>query len=204
MRTLKLRLEEEVLKFLQHWDDIKEQAREKLKGMYKDEDYPSLERLVRAFDINVSTDPLPKAATFFETKLSDVEIANAKRGLEEELQNTFKRANEELWDRMMGVLVNLKERLNGDPKFLREGAIDNANQMLDLLSRLNVNNDQKLEEVRKTLKDSFAGLTASALRQDATMREQKADEVSQIQNIMQSYMGMGFGAPERMELKSVA
>jgi hypothetical protein len=202
MRTLKLRLEEEVLKFLQHWDDIKEQAREKLKGMYKDEDYPSLERLVRAFDINVSTDPLPKAATFFETKLSDVEIANAKRGLEEELQNTFKRANEELWDRLMGCVVNLKERLNGDKKFLREGAIDNANQMLDLLSRLNVNNDHKLEEVRKSLKESFAGLTASALRDDDTMREKKADEVSQIQNIMQSYMGMGFGAAERMELKS--
>ena len=204
MRTLKLRLEEEVLKFLQHWDDIKDQAREKLKGMYKDDDYPSLERLVRAFDISVSTDPLPKAATFFETKLSEHEIAQAKRGLEDGLKETFRKANEELWDRLMSCTMNLKERLNGDPKFLREAAIENANDLLDLLARLNVNNDEKLEELRKTLKDSFSGLTASALRQDAAMREKKADEVSQIQNMMQSYMGMGFGEPDKMELKSVA
>jgi hypothetical protein len=201
---LKERLEQEVLLFLQHFPDIKEQAKEKLKGLYREEDYPSLERLVRAFDINVSVDPLPKGKTFFETQLSEVEIEKAKRSLEDNLQATFQKANEELWDRLMSCVVNLKERLNGDKKFLREGAIDNANELLDLLARLNVNNDQKLEEIRVTLKNTFAGMTAKALRDDDAVREQKSDEVSKIQNIMQSYMGMGFGGDDRLEMKSAA
>jgi hypothetical protein len=204
-RQLKEQLELAVLKFLQSFEEIKMRARTELKGMYREEDYPTLERLIRAFDISVSTDPLPNSATFFQTQLPETELVRMKSELESQLHDTFRKANEELWDRMASMLKNMKERLNGDKKMLRENAIENLNNLLDLLPRLNVNNDQKLEELRQQMKSSFAGLTAASLRQDDNMREQKVAEVEQMQSTMAAYMGLGFGAPgDVMEMKSAA
>lgn len=204
MREFKNNLEKHVVRFLAQLEDMKLQAKETLKTLYCEEDYPSRERLARSFSLDFNVMPLPKASTFFETKLSDVEIERAKRDLEADMQATFKRANDELWDRLYQCVSNLHERLAGDEKYLRETAIENANELLDLLPRLNVNNDSNFEQMRSQLKGAFSGLTAESLRQDKTLRDQKVDEVSAIEAMMSSMMGIGSAPAAKLECKNVA
>lgn len=205
MREFKSNLEKHVVSFLSQFDTIKEQAKNELKSMYCEEDYPSRDRLARAFSLDYNVMPLPKASTFFETKLSDVEVERAKQMLEADMQATFKRANDELWDRLYQCVARLQERLNGDKGYLRETVIDSAKDLLELLPRLNVNNDGKLEELRSQLQSSFSGLTAEALREDEVLRNQKATEVSAIESLMSSFMGNPVAKrSDKLECKNVA
>lgn len=202
MRELEGQMEKQVFDFLEQYPDIIEQMREKLKSLFDESNYPTRERLVNAFSLSYRIMPLPQSSTFFETKLTDIEIERAKRNLESNLQDAAQRANEDLWGRLYECVSKLQERLGGDEKYLREGAIDNAKELLNLMTRLNVTKDNQLESLRAKLEDTFEGISAQTLRTDKVLRDQKMDEVNAIESMMSTLM-MG-GAPMNLGRKNVA
>lgn len=206
MRELKREMEKHVVRFLTQFDTLKREAKAELKGMYCEEDYPKREILAQCFSLDYQLQPLPKSSTFFETQLPDIDVERAKRDLEADLQTTFKRAQDEVWDRLYQCVAKLQERLGGDPRYLRPAALESAHELLALLPRLNITNDQRLEELRSKLEGSFSGMTAEGLRQDTVLRNQKVEEVNAIESMMSAFMGAGGvkRATAKMELKHVA
>jgi hypothetical protein len=202
MQTQKIALEAAIGKFLNHYEAMKEQAKLDLKALYRDEDYPSRSIVSGRFGLTIGVLPMPAVETFADTNnLSGFEVERIKRELETDLAITFQRANEDLWTRLYDCVNNLQERLNGDPQYLREKVLDNANDLLELLPRLNVNNDSRLEDLRTKLKATFTGMTAEGLRGDVVTRARAAEEVSDIEAVMASFMG---GRPAKMGLKHAA
>jgi hypothetical protein len=201
MREFKKTLEASVASFVNHYEALKEKAKADLKALYRDTDYPTRSKVASRFGLEIGVLPMPKAETFVDSDLSTIEVARIKRELETDLAITFQRANEDLWTRLYGCVANLQERLQGDPQYLREKVLLNAGELLDLLPRLNVTNDAKLEDLRVKLKSTFSGMTAEGLRQDVVTRAKAADEVSNIESMMASFMG---GRPQKMALKNAA
>lgn len=202
MRSQKQALEVAIGKFLNHYEALKEAAKTDLKSLYRDEDYPTRTIIARRFGLDLAVLPMPKGESFAESEnLSAIEVEHIKRELEADLAITFQRANEDLWTRLYDCVSNLQERLNGDPQYLREKVLENATDLLELLPRLNVNNDARLEDLRGKLKSTFAGMTAEGLRGDVVTRSKAAEEVSSIESMMASIMG---GRPPKMALKHAA
>lgn len=202
MRSHKQALEVAIGKFLNHYEAMKETAKADLKSLYRDEDYPTRTIVARRFGLEIGVLPMPKAETFVDThNLSPIEVQRIKRELESDLAITFQRANEDLWTRLYDCVNNLQERLNGNPQYLREQVLENANDLLELLPRLNVNNDSRLEDLRTKLKSTFSGMTAEGLRSDVVTRSRAAEEVSSIESMMASFMG---GRPPKLGLKHAA
>lgn len=189
VRGFKATLEQKVTEFLNSYASIKESARESLKTLYNEKDYPDHVQLYKRFSIEVSVMPLPQTENLSNTGLSPLEVERIKRDLETDMALTFQRANEDLWNRLYSTVSNLQARLKGDPKYLRENVLNNSNDFLDLLARMNVSNDPNLESLRVQLKDQFKGLNAEDLREDAALRNQKADDVDAIESMMASLMG---------------
>lgn len=201
IRELRSRMEKEVAMFLNDYELAKAQAQAELKTLFREEDYPTRDGVARKFSLAVDVLPMPKTDAFEGTELPDQDVAQVKQDLERELALTFQRANEDLWTRLYGCVQQMHTRLSGDPAFLRESAVDSAKELLGLLPRLNVTNDERLEEMRSKLDTAFAGVSASALRQDTVLRNQAVDEVAAIEKMMAGFMG---GAPAKLELKNAA
>jgi len=98
---------------------------------------------------------------FYQTKLNDA-MADA-------------------WNRLHDCLSHMSDKLAGEEKQLfRDSLVGNAVQLCDLLTRLNVTSDPKLEACRKKLESALSGLGADDLRKDDDVRldvKSKVDEI---------------------------
>jgi len=201
MRGYKADLEKAVAVFVNDYDSLIAQAKESLKTLFREDDYPTRSEVISRFGLSLTVLPMPKTATFEEANLGDVEVERITQDLTAEMAVTMQRATEDLWSRLYACVTNLHTRLDGDPQYLREGVLDNANELLDLLPRLNITNDEKLEQLSEKLRSTFKGMTANSLRQDVITRSQAADEVAAIESMMSSFMG---GGSNKMGFMNVA
>lgn len=201
MREFKQAMDVAVAVFVNHYEATKETSKETLKSLYRESDYPTRTMVARRFGLSIDILPMPKSESLGEAGLSGIEVERIKRELETDLAITFQRANEDLWTRLYSCVSNLQVRMKGDPKHLRESLLQNADDLLELLPRLNVNNDERLEDLRSKLKLTFTGMTFAVLRDDVATRNKAASEVSGIESMMTSFMG---GHPVKMELKHAA
>ena len=76
-------------------------------------------------------------------------------------------------------------RLNKDgdenyTQIFRDSLVTNAVELCELLTKLNVTNDPKLENVRKNLESTIAGVSAKELREDDDLRLGVKAEVDKI------------------------
>jgi len=100
-------------------------------------------------------------STFYENKLSD--------------------AMKDIWDRLHETLTHMSNKLAGSEKqIFRDSLVDNAVELCELLRRLNVTNDPKLETARKQLESAMVGVTAEELRKHDDLRLDTKSKVDQI------------------------
>jgi hypothetical protein len=75
----------------------------------------------------------------------------------------------------------MSDKLAGQEKqIFRDSLVDNAVEMCELLTRLNVTNDSKLESCRKKLEVALVGVDAGDLRKFDEVRldvKSKVDEI---------------------------
>jgi predicted secreted Zn-dependent protease len=73
------------------------------------------------------------------------------------------------------------DRLSGDDKkIFRDSLVDNALELTNLLTKLNVTNDPKLEQARQALERSLVHVSADDLRQSKGARDEVLAKVNQI------------------------
>jgi hypothetical protein len=73
------------------------------------------------------------------------------------------------------------DRLGGEEKkIFRDSLVDNALELTNLLTKLNVTNDPKLETARQELERLLVGVTADDLRESQGARAVVLNKVNQI------------------------
>jgi hypothetical protein len=121
-----------------------------------------------------------------ETKDFRVDIADDIR---EEMQKEYQKAYEgrvetamsDAWSRLHNTLEHMVDRLSGDDKkIFRNSLVDNALELTNLLTRLNVTKDPKLEHARQALEQSLVGVTADDLRESQGARQEILSRVNEI------------------------
>ena len=173
--------------FLSEYDTLVTAAAFQLGDLFNREDYPTRDMIENKFGFRYSLLPLPQAGDF------RVDVGND--GLKE-LQDQYERVMEqrvvgamtEAWERLHDCLSRMSERLtdatdeNGDPKrkIFRDSLMTNAYELCDLLSKLNVTNDPKLEQARQALEQAVDGKSAEQLRKSDEMRLQTKAKVDEI------------------------
>jgi hypothetical protein len=121
-----------------------------------------------------------------ETKDFRVDIADDIR---DEMQKEYQKAYEgrveaamsDAWSRLHNTLEHMVDRLSGDDKkIFRNSLVDNALELTNLLTRLNVTNDPKLENARRELERLLVGVSADDLRESQGARTAVLNKVNQI------------------------
>lgn len=172
--------------FLGEYTTLCRQAAEKLGKMYRREDYPSLNQIRHKFYVKVKYSPIPSGTALNMLGLSKQELNKMSKTVEDRVNQAVKEAMNEAWQRLGDSVGKLREYL-GDGKRLRQSMITQLSEVAEILGRLNLTSDTKLETARTQVLKDLANLDAETLRENEDVRSVAAQKAA---DIMKQMAGM--------------
>jgi hypothetical protein len=194
MRQLSDRFSPAVESLAQQFGQLVEEAKVRLGGLFRPEDYPSPEELRSKFSFETKVMPLPDAGDFRVT-LGDEEKDRIKRQITAAVEASLQIASRELWQRLYEAVSHLAERLQaykvteeGVKHPFRDSVVTNLVKLVDVLPKLNVTGDPELERLSAQVRASLL-LDPQELRKSDSIRNETAKTASAIASRMAAYMG---------------
>lgn len=172
-------------RFLTEYPNLISAAAFTLGSLFEREDYPAVERIKDKFGFKYFFSPVPVAGDF-RVDTHEAALRELHMQYENEFERRLQGAMKEAWTRLYECLDHMKERLTDDgdkPKILRDSLVSNAKELIEILPRLNITNDPKLEQARVDLSKALLGIDdAKELRDSKDIRLDVRKQVEEILN----------------------
>lgn len=151
--------------------------------LFNRDEYPEADEIARKFRFSCTFSPVPTAGDF------RIDInEEAKRELVAQYESSFngriESAMRDAWGRLHDCLSHMSDRLSanddGTRKVFHSTLLTNAQELVDLLSHLNVTKDPKLEGARKALAETLLRTDLSTLKESDEVRVSTKNKVDEI------------------------
>lgn len=179
MREFEAVFSHQVEEFLAVYPSYIEQVRPELNGLFREEDYPSTDKLRNKFGVRLEVLPIPSGNDFRVT-LSEEEQARVAREIDESVRQSLEKGTEDLWARLKTVVAHMIERLSDPESRFHASLVTNICELVDLLPRLNVNQDEELNRFASEIRNRLCGFTARDLRKNEILRAATVNDAAQI------------------------
>jgi hypothetical protein len=179
MREFEQAFTQQVDDFLAVYPSYIEQVRPELNGLFRAEDYPSAEKLRNKFGVRLEVLPIPSGEDFRVT-LSQEEQSRVAHEIDGNVRQSLKRGTEDLWARLKDVVSHMVERLREPESRFHASLVTNVFELVDLLPRLNVNQDEELNRFAEEIKGRLCGFTARDLKKNEILRVATANDAALI------------------------
>jgi len=183
--SYKSQFDKAVQVFLGKYPDLVKSAQNRLKGMYRPSDYPSLIQLKKKFNIEVSCMNISEMEDF-RVKINPKEAARLKQRIEEEYAARIAEATQDIWDRIAETVGHMANRLADPKNIFRDSMIDNVRHLIDLLPKLNFTDDKRIKQIAFDMRSLL--VDPGQLRQDTHLRRQKAQQAQSILDQIGAYL----------------
>jgi hypothetical protein len=200
MRELSNRFSPAVDALAREFGNLVEQAKVRLGGLFRPEDYPAPDELRSKFSFETKVMPLPDAGDFRVT-LGDEEKERIKKQITAAVEASLQVASRDLWQRLFEAVSHLAERLQaykvteeGVEHPFRDSVVTNLVRLVDVLPKLNVTGDPELERLASQVRASLL-VDPQELRKSESVRSETAKAATAIAQRMQAYMGV-YSVPE--------
>lgn len=170
--------------FLKVYPFLQDHAKNSLGSLYSPEDYPDVTRLGRKFQCDVQVMPLPDAKDF-RVDIGDAEMKKFVKRIEA----VQKDAMADCWARLFEVVQKAADTLAKPDAIFKNSLLENVSEICQLLPRLNVTDDPKLEKKRMDVESLISKLSPDVLRDNATERQDAASKLAEITKSMGAFMG---------------
>ena len=180
-----------VEQFLVEYPTLVSAAAFQLGDLFDANEYPPAEKLRDKFRFKFVFLPVPDAGDF-RIDVNETHLVELKNQYESFYSNKLTEAMQEAWNRLHDCVSKMSEKLadaetprttkDGEVRtqIFRDSLVTNAVELCELLTKLNVTNDPKLEIARKRLESAVAGVTPKDLRESDGLRldvKSKVDEI---------------------------
>ena len=179
MRDLRDAFNTAVVAFCNNYPTYMQAARTRLGTMYDPEDYPAASQLKRKFSAELSFLPVPDAKDF-RVDLGEDEVAEIRKDIEAQVAKQQEQAINDLWGRLKEVTQNIHDRLIDPEAIFRDSLIENCRFACEIASKLNLNDDKTLEDVRADIEYRLSRIDPQRLRDDKVLRRNIADAAADI------------------------
>lgn len=187
MREFEAAFAQGVEDFLAVYPNYIDQVKPELNGLFREEDYPSPERLREKFDLSLKILPI-KCGTDFRVKMSVEEKARIAREIDADVRQSLMRGTEDLWRRLREVVSHMVERLNEPESRFHASLVTNVAELVEILPRLNVNGDPDLNRLAKEASQRLCNYSSQDLKKHDLLRvttaTDAADLVAQMDGIL--------------------
>jgi hypothetical protein len=187
MREFEQTFAHQVEDFLAVYPSYIEQVRPELNGLFREEDYPATDKLRKKFGVRLEVLPIPSGNDFRVT-LSEEERVRVARKIDENVRQSLQKGTEDLWIRLKGVVEHMVERLNEPESRFHASLVTNIGELVDLLPRLNVNQDADLNRFAEEIRNRLCGFTARDLKKNEILRTAAANDAAQILTEMEAVL----------------
>jgi hypothetical protein len=172
-------------KFIVAYPNLVSAAAFQLGDLFDREEYPDVDKVARKFKFGVNYMPVPMAGDFRidinEEAKSEI-VQSCEKAYADRLNNAMKDA----WDRLHKVLLRMSDRLEIDeveeeidgrwerthkPRVFKDTMLEEATELVDLLSHFNVAKDPNMEQARMDLAQAIQHHDSTDLRQNMIARE---------------------------------
>jgi len=147
--------------------------------LFRKEDYPSTDKLRSKSGVRLEVLPIPSGEDF-RVMHSEEEKARVAREIDASVRESLVRGTEDLWTRLKGVVSHMVKRLNDPESRFHASLVTNVCEQVDLLPRLNVNQDEELNRFAETIRNRLCGFTARDLKKNEILRAATANDAAQI------------------------
>lgn len=165
-----------VSEFLRDYPTLISAQAFQLGALFDRNEFPDVEDIATKFRFKVGFLPLPSTGDFRIDAPNEV-IADMQKEYEAMYAERIEQVNQDLWTRLHDTLKHMSDRLGydttGKAKIFRDSMVENAVELCDMLKRLNVSNDPKLEKARAGLESALLGIDAGEIRADGARDEIK-------------------------------
>jgi hypothetical protein len=177
-------------------DTIKENARVALEknlalgqvSLYNQLDYPADNYALRdKFGFKVQVMPIPNSADFRISQITDEDIKAIQKQIEDQIVDAQKGMMKDLFNRLYKVVESANEAFKDPNAGFHTSKIDNIGEVIEVLRRLNMDDDPKLERLCKIAEERVCTLDPKELKADINARKQAADTTSALLAIMDGY-----------------
>ena len=179
MREFEAGFEQAVESFLSVYPQYIEQVRPELNGLFREEDYPSVDKLRSKFGIKLEVLPIPSGADF-RVQLSAEEQARVSREIDANVRESLTRGTEDLWKRLREVVAHMVNRLNEPESRFHGSLVTNVADLVEILPKLNVRGDADLNRFAEQIKDRLCNYSAQELKKNELLRAVTASDASNI------------------------
>lgn len=177
MRDYKIRFEAAVLNFIAQFDTSKEKARAVLGDLYNEQDYPKRDVLAAAYKFDTFVQPLPLASSLLDLGLDSAEGEALRLRMEQELTDTFARANRRVFDDFRARLEKLHAKTSDPVAHVMEEHLEGVRKLGELLPRINLLGNTALDDLAAQVLAALTGVTAEGVKGNPTTRGRIAYEM---------------------------
>lgn len=196
IRRQRSKFDRAVDEFIAAYPGYVNDARVRLNGMFKADDYPDSDVLRAKFAVDCKVLPVPTSDDF-RVNMSEAQAANIRREIEEQVTEATTAAVRDIYERVAEATGRMVERLNayrpskgkGDKSegVFRDSLVENVRDLIAILPALNITGDPQLTEIAEKLKP-LAVHDAAVLREDAAIRKDVAAEAQAILNSVAGFL----------------
>jgi F0F1-type ATP synthase membrane subunit b/b' len=176
-----------VEEFLAKYDELKANARERLKTHYNEAEYPPAEEVRGAFFVearfvaeNVPEKLKEISRSMYEREREKAEVKWSVAA--DEIKDAMRQSFAELVARMADRLGTDPE--TGKPRVFRDTMVEQMSEFLNLFESRNLANDEELSALTKQARDLLRGVTPKDLRTQGELREQLRQSFEKIDGQM--------------------
>lgn len=175
--SFKAKFQDAVNTFIGAYPQLVQDARIRLGSMYNPEDYPQPQEVAEMFGLQLEFMPVPDAADF--------RVDMAKETQDEIRQQITASVNarqaasvKECWGRVREVVGRIAEQCGKEKGRIHDSLMENAEDLVNVLSGLNITNDPELTAVEADIRNLL--VHPDAIRSSPSTRRRIADEANGI------------------------
>jgi hypothetical protein len=179
MREFESGFEQGVDSFLAVYPQYIDQVRPELNGLFREEDYPTAEKLREKFGVRLEILPIPSGGDF-RVQMSAEEQARVSREIDANVRQSLTRGTEDLWKRLREVVSHMVDRLNEPESRFHASLVTNVVDLAEILPRLNVNGDADLNRFAEQIRQRLCNHSAQDLKKHDLLRVTAATDAANI------------------------
>jgi hypothetical protein len=175
--------------FLDSYPGYIEEARNLYGTLFREEDYPSSLEVKKKFDLKSKVIPIPSGQDF-RVDISEEHSNNIRKEIDANVREDIARSTRDLWLRAYEVVKHMASRLGDPDAVFRSSTISNVAEMAELLPRLNITKDQRLDELAAEMRQQLCAHSADTLRDNKALRSNTAARAQGIISKIDSALGI--------------
>ncbi len=184
LRKRKDSFDRAVVDFLAKYSQLRIDARSKLGNLFSESDYPTTEKLSRAFSFDVTFLPIPEVSDF-RTEVLDSEREEFTKKMKEIETGVLR----DCYSRLKEVVGNAASRLNIPEARINDSLLENISEICTLIEKLNATDDATLSATTKDVQKVVASISLDVCRENKVEKDAASKKLSEINEKMNSIMG---------------